>query len=286
MVFFNREAQLFIPDGAGEKQALQRTTDLCIAAHPDDIEIMAYGPIAACYRREERWFTGLVVTDGAGSPRSGSYADLSDEEMKSVRMGEQKAAALTGEYSAQLLLGYPSGVVKDAAASAPVEELAVIIEACSPRTVYTHNLADKHDTHVAVALRTIAALRRIPAEKRPEKVFSMEVWRGLDWLCDADKTVFDTSPYPTLAAALLQVFDSQISGGKRYDAAAVGRRQANATFRESHAVDQTESAAFGMDITALVNDADADPREFIAGYIGRFRQEVDKRLEKLCRSSK
>ena len=39
----------YIPDGMEEKQALERTTHLCIAAHEDDIEFMAYAPIAECF---------------------------------------------------------------------------------------------------------------------------------------------------------------------------------------------------------------------------------------------
>ena len=33
---------IYIPDGTEEEQALERTTHLCIAAHQDDIEFMAY----------------------------------------------------------------------------------------------------------------------------------------------------------------------------------------------------------------------------------------------------
>ena len=65
----------FISDGTEETQALARTTHLCIAAHEDDIEFMAYAPIAECFGKKDKWFCGVVVTDGAGSPRSGLYAD-------------------------------------------------------------------------------------------------------------------------------------------------------------------------------------------------------------------
>ena len=53
------------------------------------------------------------MTDGAGSPRSGVYADYTDEEMKEVRIAEQKKAAAVGKYSFQMLLGHPSKEVKD-----------------------------------------------------------------------------------------------------------------------------------------------------------------------------
>ena len=271
-------AQLFIPDGAPENAALARTTDLCIAAHQDDIEIMAYAPIVSCFGQRDRWFAGVTVTDGGGSPRAGRYADYTDEDMMRARAGEQNLAAAIGQYGAQLQLACPSGQVKRPDNPALVGELKEIILACAPETLYTHNLADKHDTHVAVVLHVLRALRLIPPALRPKKIFSMEVWRGLDWLCDRDKTPFDTGAHPNLAAALLGVYDSQIAGGKRYDLAAVGRRLANATFFASHDVDETDSVAFGLDITAL---ADQDPAEFINGYIQSFKDEVNARIGKL-----
>ena len=73
---------IYIPDGTEEKKAIVRTTHLAISAHQDDIEFMAYAPIAECFGKADKWFSGIVVTDGAGSPRSGLYADYTDEEMK------------------------------------------------------------------------------------------------------------------------------------------------------------------------------------------------------------
>ena len=78
----NKEALIYIPDN--KENGYKRTTDLCIAAHQDDIEIMAYGPISKCYKKDEAWFSGVVVTDGAGSPRSGKYEKITDEEMKKL----------------------------------------------------------------------------------------------------------------------------------------------------------------------------------------------------------
>ena len=99
---------VYIPDGTDEKEALARTTHLAIAAHEDDIEFMAYAPIAECFGRQDKWFCGVVVTDGAGSPRSGIYADYTDEDMKKIRIEEQKKASNVGNYGAQILLGYSS----------------------------------------------------------------------------------------------------------------------------------------------------------------------------------
>ena len=276
----NKDAQIFVPDNANVPIALARTTHLCVAAHQDDIEIMAFGPIVECFGRDEKWFTGVTVTDGGGSPRSGVYENFTDDEMKKVRAQEQKTAASIGQYAAQLLLAYPSAQVKDPSNDTLVAELKSIIEQCKPDVIYTHNLADKHDTHVSVALRVISALRLLADEFKPKKVYSLEVWRGLDWLCDEDKTILDTSAHQNLAASLLGVFDSQIAGGKRYDLAALGRRNANATFFASHDVDASDSMTYGLDITALVNDSGRSPDEFISKYIDRFKDEVVKRIER------
>jgi len=106
----------------------------------------------------------------------------------------------------------------------------------------------------------------------------MEVWRSLDWLCDEDKLVHDTGTYPNVASALLGVYDSQVSGGKRYDLATLGRRLANATFFASHGVDELASASYGLDMSELMNN-DVSPVDFIKGYIAKFEAEVEKRVK-------
>ena len=40
------------------------------------------------------------LTDGRGSPRDDLYKDYTDEEMRVVRIKEQKKAAIIGEYAA------------------------------------------------------------------------------------------------------------------------------------------------------------------------------------------
>jgi len=272
-------AELFIPDGRPEAEALTRTTHLAIAAHQDDIEIMAIDGILRCYRQPERWFTGVVVTNGSGSPRDDLYRDYTDEEMQVVRRREQKNAAVVGEYAAQFLLDYPSAAVKDPAADEPVADLVAILRATRPEVVYTHNLADKHDTHVSVALRALAALRRLAPEERPAHVYGCEVWRGLDWLLDEEKVAFDCSARESLQAALLGVFDSQICGGKRYDLATLGRRRANATYYASHATDIATGMVFAMDLTPLVADPTLEIGAYVQGYMERFAAEVQHRIQ-------
>lgn len=273
-------ADLFIPDGMEPQAALARTTHLAISAHHDDIEIMASAPILECYQQEDRWFTGVVVTDGRGSPRDSLYKDYTDEAMRVVRIKEQRKAAYVGEYAAQIILDYPSRVVKDAANLQPVEDLTAILRASRPQTLYTHNIADKHDTHVAVAMRVIAAIRALAPEERPQKLYGCEVWRSLDWMMDSDKVHFDLSEHENLQAALLGVYDSQIAGGKRYDLASMGRRKANATYSESHGVDAYQGLSFGMDLTPLIEQPERDIAAFILEQIARFANDVTGRLQR------
>ena len=278
MKFCLPSAEIFIPDGLPVEQGLERTTHISIAAHQDDIEIMAAGPILECFQQNETWFTGVVVTDGRGSPRDDLYKDYTDDDMHAVRFKEQKKAAVVGEYAAQVFLDYPSKIIKDASQPDPVTDLVTLLKSTRPQVVYTHNPADKHDTHVAVALRTIAAIRSLPETDRPQKLYGCEVWRDLDWMLDSDKVQFDLTKHENLQAALLGVFDSQIAGGKRYDLASMGRRRANATYAESHGVDQTLGLSYGMDLTPLITDPDKDVAAFVQELIQRFAEDVKSRL--------
>ena len=159
----------YIPDGTQEQAAISRTTHLAISAHQDDIEFMAYAPIAECFGNQDKWFGAIVVTDGAGSPRSGLYADYTDEQMKKVRIVEQKKAACVGEYGFLAMLSHPSKEVKDAGNPKIVEELADLIRRAKPKYLYTHNLADKHETHVATALQGDCGIAHAQARGAPRK---------------------------------------------------------------------------------------------------------------------
>lgn len=272
-------ADVFVPDGSVTESALARTTHLAIGAHQDDLEFMAAHGVVECFQNPSRWFTGVVVTDGGGSARDFEYKDYSNEQMMAVRTLEQRKAAYVGEYSLMLQLGHPSSAVKNSAAADVVADLSAILKATRPEVVYTHNLADKHDTHVAVCLRVLAACKALSAEERPQRIIGCEVWRDLDWLCDKDKVVMPVSRHENLHAALMGVFDSQIAGGKRYDLATAGRRRAHATYFESHGTDQESALIWGMDLTPLLDGA--DPSELVKRYIARFQDEVSSRIAKL-----
>ncbi len=270
--------KLFIPDGMPVAGALQRITHLGIGAHQDDLEFMAFHGILTCFASTEKWFGGVTCTNGAGSSRTGLYADFTDEHMMTIRRQEQNTAAVIGGYAAMFQLGYPSSGVKSPTDPALKNDLLEILTATKPEVVYTHNLADKHDTHIGVTIAALQAMRELPPAQRPKQVIGCEVWRNLDWLPDADKVLMDVSGRDNLAAALNGVFDSQIAGGKRYDLATLGRRAANATFFDSHATDHTTQLIFGLDLTPLVADEPIDIVDYTCGLISRFQQEVRNKL--------
>lgn len=276
----NEAADIFVPDGSEIGGALRRTTHLAVGAHQDDLELMAAHGVLECFQHPARWFTGVVVTNGAGSPRDFEYRDYSTEQMMAVRKLEQRKAAFVGEYSAMLQLGYPSESVKDANDTTLVAELSRILSETEPEVVYTHNLADKHDTHVAVLLRVVSACRLLPAARRPRRLIGCEVWRDLDWLCDADKVVMPVDRHDNLQAALMGVFDSQVAGGKRYDLATAGRRRAHATYFEHRGTDQHTGLSLGMELTPLLEGT--DPLRLVADYLQRFEHEVTGRIARLA----
>src|SRR5260221_1096374 len=96
---------VWIPDGLGEDAAFARTTHMGVVAHPDDLEIEGYPGIVECFGRDDRWFCGVVVTDGAGSARGGPYAKVSNEEMVAIRRKEQAKAAMVGADAGMWMLG-------------------------------------------------------------------------------------------------------------------------------------------------------------------------------------
>jgi hypothetical protein len=172
-------------------------------------------------------------------------------------------------------------VAKDPGEGALVEDLRRLLEVASPEVVYLHNPADKHDTHVACSLRAIAALRSLPEASRPQRVYGCEIWRGLDWVMDDEKQLLPVGDRQNLASALTGVYDSQIAGGKRYDLAMQGRWVANATFLESHAVDQHDRLSYAMDLTPLVSDASADVAAYALALMQRTADDVKARIGRL-----
>ncbi len=281
MTFEKKSADLFVPDGLPLESAVGRTTHMGIGAHQDDLEFFAAHGILDCFGRDDRWFLGVTVTNGVGSARTGPYAAFTPEEMGRVRKLEQRKAAMIGEYGGMIQLDYSSEEIKDAGNRAPTEDLARILLAAQPEVLYLHNPFDKHETHLVLLARCVAALRTLPPEAAPKRILGCEVWRDLDWLPESKKVVLPLSDRTNLQAALNGVFDSQISGGKRYDLAVMGRRLAHATFHESHAVDEHAGLIFAVDLTPLADPEGPSLAEFAGSILGEFQANIGKVLDSL-----
>lgn len=287
MHFSQASADVFVPDATDTRcptDVLAGVTHLCIAAHQDDIEVMAHSAICDCLDNPEQFrFGGVVVTNGAGSPRTGPYAAFTDTEMQLIRRDEQRRAASIGKYAIQIQLAHPSDHVKIPGSpghTSVLHDLDTVLAACKPQFLYLHQPADKHDTHIAVLLCCLSALRRLPSGQRPPKVLGCEVWRDLDWLPDKAKVALDSGRRPELAQDLLRAFDSQVTGGKRYDLATAGRRLANATFNTPHATDQFSGITWAMDLTPLLTEPAVDIASFTLDHIDRLRDETESRLKR------
>ena len=265
---------IFTPTGISFTEAAPQLTHLGIGAHQDDLEIMALHGILECYKNPAQHFGGITCTSGSGSPRTGAYVSCSDEEMKQRRQEEQCQAARIGEYLFVAQLGFSSAAVQDSRNTQLADALHELLRQLHPQVIYTHHPLDKHPTHRAVCRAVIEALRRLPKRQHPVQLLGGEVWRSLDWVTDEDKVILDVSAHPELSEKLISIFDSQISGGKRYDLATQGRRRANATYATPHTIDQSTLASYAIDLMPLLKNNHLTLQEFALGFVDQFRKEI------------
>ncbi len=246
---------------------------LGIGAHPDDLEIIGLHGIKQASCDKNYSFAGVTVTDGAGSSRTGKYKDISNQEMAEIRKQEQNKASQAGDYVFVKQLMMSSKEVKNNRKKL-IEKLSKIIIENTPQIIYTHNLFDKHPTHVAVCMAVIEALREIDVKYHPTKIYAVEVWRGLDWLPEAEKVVLDLTGSEKLFLKLMKAYKSQIDGGKQYDLATVGRMRANATYLEAHTSDECKLAMYAMDLKPLISNSSFSIEEYFKKIINSFQTDI------------
>ncbi|MEO0452779.1 MAG: PIG-L family deacetylase [Verrucomicrobiota bacterium] len=274
------EGLTHLPDQVSFQTALERTTHLGIGAHPDDLEIMAYHGIEQCYQSAEKWFAGMTVTNGSGSSRTGPYADFTDAQMVEIRHKEQVAVADIGQYSFITQLGLTSADLKEADCSLH-QQIASLLRMTKPEVLYLHQPLDKHPTHLHLLRHCLKALRSLSSEELPVQIYGCEVWRGLDWCPEPFKIALDVSTHPDLALELIRAHDSQISGGKRYDLATLGRRIANATYDDPRESDQSQSLIWAIDLKPLVLDHSLTLESYAESVLETFQAEVKAGLKEI-----
>jgi LmbE family N-acetylglucosaminyl deacetylase len=278
MQFDNDNIKFFILKNNNIELSISTSTHMGIVAHADDLEILAYHGILKCYESNEKNFFGVVCTDGGGSPRSNKYKNVSDEEMINIRKVEQEKAAILGNYNGVSFLNYKSSEIKNSHSINMKNDIKKLIKLSNAEIIYTHSLTDGHLTHLAVAIQTINALRELPIKQRPKKFYGCEVWNSLEWLNEKDRIMLNVSDNPKLAKNLLKVYDSQISGGKQYDKATIGRRKANATFNQKHNIDNIDYGIYAMDLMPLVENINLSILDYTTQLIDNFKSDVKKNL--------
>lgn len=264
------KGQIYLPQNRNPNKVKY----LCICAHQDDCEIMAIDGILKGFYSKKYSFALVVTSDGAGSARTGEFKNYTDEMMKKVRIQEQKEASEIGRYNSLYLLNYTSNEIKNKSNDLIVDEYLKIIKELRPEVIYTHNILDKHPTHLGVALKVIKAVRSLSKEEQPKLFYGCEVWRGLDWISDDLKVGFNVSRNIRLAKKLLDVYKSQIAGGKEYTKATIGRRYQNATYFQSHSVDICKQVSYAISYAPLLKNKELSIKEFALSFVDKLKEEV------------
>ncbi len=224
---------------------------LAIAAHQDDIEIMAMDGILKSYGSKKYDFYACIVADFAICDKVGKYAELSDKEMVDVRNAEQIRASEIGEYAGLSMLKHTSKDLEEANNPIIIKELAAKIKEIHPDIIYTHNIFDKRKSHQNVCQCVIAAIKSLPEEDRPKLLYGCEAIRSLDWLSDKYKVVFDLSDNKELQSRLIGVYDSRVEGLRNYTKAVMGRKMANALFN-NESNDEDKLVWYGINLTPII----------------------------------
>jgi len=114
---------------------------LAIGAHPDDIEILMGGTVAAFQAQGDEVLMA-IATDGAKGGK-GDPAEL-------VRTRQQEAAAGAATFGlTPVMLGFPDGGLR--AEGAVIDRIAELIRSERPQLVVTHAPNDYHGDHRALS---------------------------------------------------------------------------------------------------------------------------------------
>lgn len=267
MKFSNASARLFTPRAGDAGALFAQASHIAVGAHPDDLEFMSGHAILA--GAKAAGFAGVTCEAGSENPAE-----------QVVRLKEQEDAARLGNYLAVATLSHLSKDLKAGRRAPLVADLKTLFATAKPQAVYTHNPADKHDTHVAVCVSVVEALRSLPADRRPARLYGCEVWRGLDWVVDAEKTRFDVSDGMGHLAKLMKAYPSQLQG-KAYDLALDGRKRANATFFDARSNDQMTHCEYALDMTELLTNTTLAVEAWIDRHLESLRSDVKARIARI-----
>ncbi len=252
-----------------DKNCATKPKFMCIGAHKDDVEIMAFDGII---KGLDGGFVAVVLTSGSTCPKGEMLKDLSPKEISALRTNEQLEASKIGKYAGLYLIEKESPELQNYDEQL-VHSLCEILQANRGMdTVYIHSPFDRHKTHRRAFDVAIDAFRMLDKADLPRKVYACEVWGSLDWYNGKYRTEFVLDGHEQLAYDLMSCFKSQ-NQAKRYDLAVGARRQANATFGDGHALDMAKSVALALDVTDLVCGK-VEKEEFIDSCLAEFKGSI------------
>ena len=93
-------------------------------------------------------------------------------------------------------------------------------------------------------------------------------------ISDERKIGFDVSRNEKLQKKILDVFESQIAGGKAYTKASIGRRYQNATYYQSHSVDSYKMISYAIDLKPLLAKPNMSVKEFALSFVDDLMNEI------------
>jgi LmbE family N-acetylglucosaminyl deacetylase len=123
-----------------EKMGERQMKILAIGAHPDDLEIFAYGLLATAAARGDTLVLGVATDGAAGGPDPGP-------DLAAMRAGEARAGLAS--LGAPTLLGLPDGAL--AGAPDARRKITEFIRDGGPDLVITHAPEDYHPDHRALS---------------------------------------------------------------------------------------------------------------------------------------
>jgi len=155
-------------------RSVTRPALLAIGAHPDDIEIGAFGSLL---RWRDAYDMHIVLA-------TRGEQGIAEDNDPGVRVAEaQAAAAIIGADFTELQL--PDGYLRDDLRT--VQKLEEVIRRARPRRVLVHHTQDVHQDHRHLAFATLSAARDVPEVLLYETPGTLDFRPG--WFVDISETV-------------------------------------------------------------------------------------------------
>ena len=286
-MFFDQEIELLAPhmrvhfpaaSGYGSlEEALSDTTHMAIVAHADDDGVLAGQAISETYLNPDKHLTVIVVSASPGTGRPPGYEGFDDAAMVAIRRREQIDASDVGCYAATAQLGFSKNEIMglengDFTAAHNIQVTLRDILRHTPRldSLYLHSIFDEHDTHQALTMLTLDALRELEKAERPQNCYGVEVSSSLSWLPPEHKKRLFISQMRTVKA-ILGRYKTELAK-RKYDEGVEGRSIANAVFQRDMGTSPAEPYLCALDYGSILNA----PQNVTTG--GAMREMMEKIL--------